>query len=204
MNEELFSLFAARKGHFRFESNHHGELWLDLELLCLRPATVQRFAMALARQLAQLKIDVVCSPLIEGAFVGLMVAAELKLEFSYAERSPMPQTDSLYPATYRIPPALRGKVQGKRIAIVNDVINAGSAVRGTFHDLESCGAETVAIGALLILGTSAMTFAADKRVVLESIASMPNQLWTPQDCPLCASGVPLENVAGASCPSQPG
>jgi hypothetical protein len=38
---------------------------------------------------------------------------------------------------YRIPPALRSQVRGKRVAIVNDVINAGSAVRGTFLDLRN-------------------------------------------------------------------
>ncbi len=72
--------------------------------------------------------------------------------------------------------------------------NAGSAVRGTFADLKACGAEPVAIGALLVLGSPASSFAADMNIVLESIASLPNALWEPSECPLCASGVPLEEV----------
>lgn len=28
-------------GHFLLESGHHGDLWLDLELLCLRPRQIE-------------------------------------------------------------------------------------------------------------------------------------------------------------------
>ena len=41
MRDDVLSLLAARKGHFLLESGHHGDLWLDLELLCLRPRLVQ-------------------------------------------------------------------------------------------------------------------------------------------------------------------
>jgi len=192
MQNEILSTVAARKGHFRLESNHHGDLWLDLELLCLHPAAIQRFAVELARQLARHNVEAVCGPLVEGAFVALMVAAELRLEFAYAERFANPRSDALYPVEYRIPPPLRSRIRGKRVAIVNDVINAGSAVRGTFQDLRACGAEPVAIGALLVLGDSAVSCAAGEHIALESVATLPNRLWTAAECPLCASGVPLE------------
>jgi hypothetical protein len=38
------------------------------------------------------------------------------------------------------------------------------------------------------------TFALDV-VPLLSVATLPNNLWTPSDCPLCASGVPLQGIA---------
>ena len=125
-----------------------------------------------------------------------MVASELNVSFSYAERFAATQSDALYPVAYRIPGALRETVRGKRVAIVNDVINAGSAVHGTFADLQICGAETVAIGALLVLGPSATNFAAERSVALESIATLPNVVWTPSECPLCAAGAPLNEPPG--------
>ena len=197
MQEELVSLLAARKGHFRLESGHHGDLWLDLELLCLRPKRVRPFALELARRLAEHDVEAVCGPLVEGAFVALMVATELGAEFSYSAPSAGRQNDALYPVEYRIPDPLRAEVRGKRVAIVNDVINAGSAVRWTFADLKACGAEPVVMGALLVLGASARAFAAHKDVELESIASLPNVLWLPSECPLCAAQVPLEELAAA-------
>jgi orotate phosphoribosyltransferase/GNAT superfamily N-acetyltransferase len=191
---ELLSLFDSQKGHFRFESGHHGNFWLNLELLCLRPARVRPFAVKLAAQIAPHKIEAVCGPLIEGAFVAQMVAEELDVEFFYAERFVESQITSLYPVSYRLPEAQREKVRGKRVAIVNDVINAGSAVRGAFADLVDCGAQVVALGTLLVLGATAATFSAERGLTLETLASLKNDLWLPSECPLCGAGMPLDNV----------
>ena len=191
MQQELLGLLGGRKGHFRLESGHHGDLWLDLELLCLRPALVHPFAVELSQRIAEQNVEAVCGPLNEGAFVALMVATELNALFSYAEPLP-PQNDALYPVKYRIPPAIRGQMKGRRVAIVNDVINAGSAVRGTYFDLKECGAEPVVMGALLVLGSAAREFAAENGVTLASLAALPSALWTPAECPLCAARVPLD------------
>jgi len=137
----------------------------------------------------------VCGPLVEGAFVALMAASELGVEFAYAERRADSRSEALYPVAYRIPGALRLRVRGKRLALVNDVVNAGSAVRGTFADLAACGAEIVALGALVTLGSWAANFARDQHLPLESLAALPNRLWTPRECPLCGAGVPLAEGA---------
>jgi orotate phosphoribosyltransferase len=195
VHEQVLELLSARKGHFLLASGHHGDLWLDLEALCLHPRHVQTIAVTQAEPLSELGADVVCGPLVEGAFVALMVALQLNARFIYAERFALPAEDGLFPAGYRVPAPLREGLRGKRVAIVNDVINAGSALRGTFADLENCGAIIVDISALLVLGTAAAGFAASKGVPLRSAATLPNTLWSPSECPLCAAGIPLEDVA---------
>ena len=77
-------------------------------------------------------------------FLGLMVAQRLALPFTYSERFEAGSSADLYPFAYRVPRTLHRYLRGKRVAIVNDVINAGSAVRGTAVDLESCGAQPAA------------------------------------------------------------
>jgi orotate phosphoribosyltransferase len=139
MREEVLSLFAARKGHFRFESGHHGDLWLEIAPAYLHPNRLRRHAAELARLLAAHEVEAVCGPLVEGAFLAQMVAEELRMEFYFAEQFARAQADGLYPVGYRIPRDLRPSVLGKRIAVVDDVINAGSAVRGAIEDLEACG-----------------------------------------------------------------
>jgi len=196
MHDDVIALMPARRGHFLLESGHHGDLWLDLELLYLKPARVRPLAARLAARLASFEIEAVCGPLVEGAFVALMVAAELGVPFSYAERFPNPTSSALFPVDYRVPRTLRAEVRGKRVAIVNDVINAGSAVRGTLADLEACAARPVAIGTLLVLGSSAARIAADRGVALETLASLPNNIWPPAECPLCVRGVPLVSGLG--------
>ena len=190
LQQEVAALLPWRKGHFRFESGHHGDTWLNLELLCLHPEPVERLAISLADRLAAFEADVICGPLVEGAFVALMVARRLGLPFAYTERVD-PPSDRLFSVSYTVPGALRDLVRGKRIVVVNDVIGAGSAVLGTLKDLRACGAEPVAIGALAVRGPSAVRLALDNGVALETLASFPGDLWKPGECPLCAVGVPL-------------
>jgi len=198
VQDQVLDLLQARRGHFLLESGHHGDPWLDLESLCLHPRRVQTVAAELAEQLSGLKVDAVCGPLVEGAFVALIVASLLDVQFTYSERFALPAEDGLFPAGYRIPAPLREGLRGKRVAIVNDVINAGSAMRGTFADLQACGAVVVGVGALLVLGSAASAFASGKGVPLLSVAALPNTLWTPLDCPLCVSGAPLEDIGAFS------
>jgi orotate phosphoribosyltransferase len=198
LQDKVLQLLSAQQGHFLLESGHHGDVWFDLETLCLHPRRVREVADELARLVSSMNAEVICGPLVEGAFVGLMVALQLNLSFVYSERFARPAEGGLFPAGYRIPAVLRPGLRGKRVAIVNDVINAGSAVRGTFADLEECGASVVGIGALLVLGTAASEFVSSKSVPLVSVATMPNHLWTPQECPLCPSGMNLQDIADFS------
>ncbi len=196
LESEVVALFAARRGHFRFESGHHGDLWLEIPPAYIHPKRLRRFVAELARLLAPYRVEAVCGPLVEGAFLAQMVAEEIGAEFYFAEQFTRPSAEGLYPVGYRIPEALRQALRGKRTGVVDDVINAGSAVRGACEDLQKCGAELTAIGALLVLGKPAGELATSQNVRLETLAEIPeNHLWEPLSCPLCASGAPLEGIA---------
>src|SRR2546428_807791 len=148
MQEQVAKLLPQREGHFVFESGHHGQVWLDLELLLLHPERVPPLAEALADRLRGHQVAAGCGPLVEGAFVGPMVASSLRLPFSYAQPVRDHQVAGLFPMSYPNPKPLEPELRGKRVAIVNDVINAGSAGRGTLVALKQCGAPPRAIGTL--------------------------------------------------------
>jgi len=186
-------LVGVRTGHFLFESGHHSDLWMDLETLCLDPAVIQPMAADLAERLRPHAIDLVCGPLNEGAFVALLTASALGCRFGYTERfAPDVAASALFPVEYRLPRPLRDAVRGTRVAIVNDVSSAGSAVRGTYTDLQLNGATIVAIASLVVLGDAMTAFAAQKQIPLVSLATRPLNMWTQADCPLCAKGMPLD------------
>ncbi len=109
----------------------------------------------------------------------------------------------MFPVEYRLPPVLRARLRGKRVAIVNDVISAGSAVRGTFEDLQSCGAKTVAVAALAVLGSSAAAFTSLNNLALESLRTFPFTLWTPSECPLCQAGVAVQETVANPAAAKP-
>lgn len=187
----MIDRLPIRKGHFRYESGHHSDAWMDLEHLCLRPEPVARLADQLADRVASYDVEAVCGPLVEGAFVALMVASRLQKLFTYAERLDDIESDVLYPVKYRVPESLRNELRGKRVAIVNDVISAGSAVRGALADLIEIGADTVVIASLAVLGRTFVEFAAANRLPLETLAHLPNNIWPPSECPMCAAGKAL-------------
>lgn len=194
--DQLIRLMAAREGHFLLESGHHGNLWLDLDRLSARPRRTARFATALAGRLAEHDIEVACGPLTGGAFVAHLVAARLDIAFCYTERFEVPPGDGLYPVGYRLPSSFRAAVRGRRVAVVDDAINAGSAVKGSLLALRECGAIPVAAGALLALGSSGGRQAVLDGLPLVTLASLPSNVWIPAACPLCASRVPLDRPGG--------
>src|SRR5690348_14817217 len=153
MEHDLLSIISAREGHFRLESGHHGQIWFDLDHLFVRPARIQPFVEALAERLDKHHVQAVCGPLVGGAFLAQAVASLLEVEFYYGERHvpTSPETGALYPVEYRIPAGVARLLGGKTVAVVDDAISAGSAVRGMLASLHSHGARPVVIAALLVL-----------------------------------------------------
>lgn len=127
-----------------------------------------------------------------------MVATEMGIDSIVAERSETTGATGLFPVSYRIAEAERRTTRGRRIAIVDDAISAGSAVRGTYADLIACDGLPVALGALVVFGGAAARFAADKGLALEAIERMSFDMWRPAECPLCEAGVALETAAARS------
>ncbi|MEU1397456.1 phosphoribosyltransferase family protein [Micromonospora zamorensis] len=191
MNEAVRELLAARNGHFLLESGHHGHLLLDLDAMLWQPAAVEPLLRALSDSLAAYNVEAVVGPLVGGALLAYRVAERLALPFAYTDRVAY-AADQLYSARYRLPEAFAARIRGKQVAIVDDVINAGSAVRSTAAAVRASGAEPVVIAALLRLGETALGQQSPTTVPITTLASWPNALWKPPECPLCSAGVPLE------------
>src|SRR5215204_6419129 len=79
MQDALIRLLAGRQGHFRLESGLHGDYWCELDPLFVRPRALQPFVVELAARLARHQVEVVCGPLVGGAFVAQEIAAELDI-----------------------------------------------------------------------------------------------------------------------------
>jgi orotate phosphoribosyltransferase len=194
MQAELIELLAGRRGHFRMESGYHTERWFELASLFAEPERLHPFVVELARRLRSHRIDAVCGPVTGGARLARLIADELGVAYLFTERFETADA-GLFPVRYLVPRASRETARGKRVAIVDDAVSAGSAVRGTHADLVACGALPVAIGALFVFGEAAAQFAAERGLALEGIARMQFGLWRPEECPLCRAGHALEAVS---------
>ncbi len=193
MQPPIEQLLAERHGHFVFESGHHGDVWLALELLFLNPERVRPLADELAQQIQRADPEVICGPLEEGALLAMLIALQLQLPFCYS----IPKRADTS-AQYRLPDLQTGFLANKKVALVDDVINAGSAIGGTIDALTQCDAMPVAIGALVTYGSSAATIADRYSVTLSTLVSKPSRIWDAATCPLCADNVPIDNRANVS------
>jgi orotate phosphoribosyltransferase len=193
--DAFHELVSARRGHFRLESGYHGDLWLDLDPLFADPQKITPFVDSLTAQLRGYTIDAVCGPLLGGAFLAQLLAHSLGVKFLFTERVMPADSAGLFRASYRLPPGFASGLAGKRVAMVDDVMSAGSALRGTYTELREHGAIPVVAGALLVLGSTGADFFAQQQVAVEAVAREAYQLWLPVECPLCISRVPLEDVA---------
>ena len=195
MLNRVTPLLGVRRGHFKMESGYHSETWFELGSLFDDTVTVRPFAAELADRLRPHRADAVCGPMTGGAKLAGMIATELGIDAVVAERYESPGATSLFSVRYRVAETQRQKTRGRRIAIVDDAISAGSAVRGTHADLIACGALPVALAALVVFGDAAAHFASDSGVALEAIERVPFDMWRPTDCPLCKDGVALDTAA---------
>jgi orotate phosphoribosyltransferase len=192
----FLDMVAGRRGHFQLESGHHSALWLDLDALFASPRRIDPFVTTLASALRVYSVTAVCGPLLGGAFLAQLVARALTVEFCYTERVMSPRVSGLYQARYCLPGAFPERLRGQRIALVDDVMSAGSALRGSYTELQAHGAVPVVAGALLVLGSMGAAFFAQCGVAVEAVVRDDYEMWLPSDCPLCAAGLPLEEVAG--------
>jgi orotate phosphoribosyltransferase len=193
VEDELLAAASAVRGHFRYESGHHGDLWLELDALLVDARRAQGWVSELARRAAGCRPDIVCGPLIGGAFVAQFLAAELGVGFVHAERA-----TSETGVRYRVAQPLRGAVRGKRVLLADDAVNAGSALSATLADLRDCGAEPVGFASLLALGDAAARMSRQHAAPFLALASIARELWRAEDCPLCRAAIPLiDRVAHA-------
>jgi orotate phosphoribosyltransferase len=193
MTDPILNSLPARQGHFRLESGYHTDTWLTLDALFVTPRNLAPLVTELADRLRPHTANAICGPLLGGAFLAQAVATALEIDFYFAEPEPRATGAGLFDARYRLPPELRRRVAGARVAVVDDVISAGSSVRAAAEALADAGATTVAIGTILLVGTVARDHFTRLRIPLEALGQRDLALWQPAECPRCRAGIPLED-----------
>jgi orotate phosphoribosyltransferase len=190
----ILDLVSAREGHFQLESGYHSALWLDLDSLFIDPSGISALVRNLARGISSYQPFIVCGPLIGGAFLAQLIAKELGIEFAYTEKAGTAEPGGLYQVRYSLPRAYRSGVRRKKVALVDDVMSAGSSLRATLSTLEEFGAIPVVVGSLMVLGSKGENFFRERGIPVEAGERREYQVWEPAHCPHCASGIPLEET----------
>jgi len=180
---DTVQLARPRSGHFDLGTGYHGDLWLDLDALLLRPSLLRAQVRWLAARLTEHSVDAVCGPLEGGAFLAYAVADLLGVAFLPGYRRPGERV------RYHLP-AVPGGIDGWRVGVVDDAVNAGTAVVACLEELRGRGAVPVAVATLVSLGEASTMVQARMGVPFYPASTVPSRTWPAERCPLCAEGAP--------------
>ena len=176
--EEILEHFkrtdALLEGHFILSSGLHSPKYLQCALALQQPQDAKRFGGAIADHFRSSEIETVASPAIGGLIIGYAVAEALDVRFLWTER----QEGAM---TLRRGFSLR---PGEKILVVEDVITTGGSTRECIAALEQNGGKVVAAASIIDRSNGTE----DVGVPRVSLVKLDVPTYTPEHCPMCASG----------------
>ena len=84
---------------------------------------------------------------------------------------------------------MQGGINDWRVGVVDDAVNAGTAVVACLEELRGRGAMPVAVATLVSRGEASTMVQARMRVPFYAASTVPSRTWPAGRCPLCAEGV---------------
>jgi orotate phosphoribosyltransferase len=174
--------------HFVYISGQHGSGWIDKDAIFVDPVRVERLARLLAEAVRELDAEILCGPATGGLIVAQWTAHALGLNAVFAEHDVSAAANGL-----------RGKfvlrrgydllVAGRRVLIVDDVINSGHSLRQTAQAVQEAGGQVAGAAALVHRGNVDAAGIGVERPLYLLEVDVPE--WPADACPLCLQGVPV-------------
>ena len=178
---------ALLSGHFLLTSGKHSDHYMQCALLLKHPRHAAFVGEGLARLLAPLGPQMVASPALGGVIIGHEVARALGVPFVFCER----QEGRMVLRRFPHPGAVR-------FVVVEDVVTTGGSLREVGEHLAAGGAEWV--GSACVADRSGGKTGLPHDLTSLLVAAFP--LYDPEECPLCAAGLPLVKPGSRKGPGE--
>ena len=169
---------ALLDGHFKLTSGRHSNAYFQCAKVLQHPEHLTAVCSNIAEHFADKNIQTVISPAIGGIVVGTEVGRQLGVKTIFAERK-----DGIM--TIRRGFSLE---PDERVLVIEDVITTGGSVAEVISLVNAAGATVVGVGSVVDRSNGRVTLADDQFSVL----SMEVISFTPEECPLCKEGVPID------------
>ncbi len=184
--------------HFVYKSGEHGDAYVNKNYVTLFPELVKHIARLMAKQLRHRGTELIVSPATGGISLGQWVAHEMRVDptlsnplFIYADKAGEDR--------FVIRRNYDKLVSGKRVVVVEDIVNSGLTSRMLMTEVERLGGSVVVLSALYNRGGRT-----------EDDFPLPNGSDCPfcplinrqlrkfpgDDCPLCQAGKPINTDLG--------
>lgn len=176
----LKELKVLQQGHFLLNSGLHSEYYFEKFRILENPDATSQLCKIVADEFGSKNVEWVVGPTTGGIIIAFEVARQLGIHSGFAEERDGKRTVG------------RGfDIKGKRVLIVDDVTTTGRSLIETVDAARAKGAEVIGVAVLidrLVKELPFSHFSVYKRVVTN---------FSPEQCPLCKNGIPLQKLGGA-------
>ena len=170
---------AYLTGHFRLTSGLHSNEYLQCAKVLQHPANAEYFGQEMAARLPA--CDVVVAPAMGGLIIGHEVARAANARFIFTERDAANDNKMTLRRGFAI-------TSGERALVIEDVVTTGGSTREVIELLGGLGAQVVGAGS--VIDRSGGTV--DLGVPRVALATLHVVTYSPDACPLCQQGVPVQ------------
>jgi orotate phosphoribosyltransferase len=175
---------AFLRGHFVYTSGRHGGDYLEKFRILEDPEATTELAGVIAERFRTMKPELVAGPTTGGIILAYEVARQLGVDAVYVERGE--PGGRVLRRGFEI-------LAGTRVLVVDDVVTTGGSVIETQACIANAGGAVIGIGVLA--DRTAGRIATDVPFYACLTVDFPS--YTPDACPLCASGVPVAAPRGS-------
>ena len=169
---------AIMDGHFLLTSGLHSPHYVEKFNVLQHPAYTAQLCAAMAEKFKDAQIETVVGPVTGGILLAHETGKSLGTRAIFTER-----VDGKM--TFRRGFSLR---EGERVLIVEDIVTTGGSIKEVIEVVKAAGAVPVAVSMLVDRSGSKANFG---DVSATALLTMDVETYAPENCPLCAKGVPM-------------
>ncbi len=171
---------ALLEGHFQLASGKHSSLYIEKFRLLEHPPQTEALCAMIAAWARDLKPDLVAGPTTGGIIISYEVARLLRVRDIFAEKVEG-QPGRVFERGFKIAP-------GERALVVDDVLTTGGSIRDVLDAVRRTRGEPIGVAVLVDRSAGGVDFG----LPFFSCLTLELPAHAPEQCPLCAKGIPLK------------
>lgn len=170
---------AILGGHFLLSSGIHSDGYIQCARILQYPSYATQVIKLIADKVRHLEMEIVVGPALGGIIVAYELGRQLNKKAMFAERKE------------GIMQLRRGFVikPGEKVLITEDVVTTGKSTMEVRELVEEKGAEIIGVACIVDRRSKEYSLP----LPLYSALPMNIKTYSPEECPLCQRGAPLEN-----------
>ena len=175
---------AIKEGHFLLASGLHSPIYWEKFRILQYPGYTERLCRLIVQHFKDRRIELVVGPTTGGIILAFETARQLGVRSIFAEKM---GEIRIFRRDFDIAP-------GESILVVDDILTTGSSIKETISAISKLGGLVIGIGVLVNRSAEDIDFGAP----LFSCIHVPTTVYSPEECPLCATHIPLVKPGGQS------